>query len=115
MIGLETQNDIARLAMDGYPASAIKERLGLTVSLRQVQRIVVQRLGRWPKRSAATRDDPIRRRVVAWMTESGLDPRYCFQCHRISVRPPYIRQLKQDDDLGTLAFICHLCKRAGDL
>lgn len=115
MIDLETQNDIARLAMAGQPASSIKEQLGLTISLRQVQRIVVQRLGRWPKRSYATRDDPLRRRVVSWMEASGLDRSYCFQCNRISLKPPYIRQLKHDDDLGTLVFVCCRCRRAGDI
>lgn len=107
-------NELITCAEAGLSAAEIIEQLGLKVGERAVQRAVRKYVGPRPTRSYATREDPLRRRVVAWMTESGLSPRYCFQCNRVSLRPPYIRQLKHDDDLGTLAFVCHRCKRAGD-
>ncbi|NIL77157.1 hypothetical protein RhoFasB10_03298 [Rhodococcus sp. B10] len=108
-------DEIIMCAEAGLSAAEIIEQLGLKVGERAVQRAVRRYVGPRPKRAYSTRDDPLRRRVVAWMEANGLDRRYCFQCNRVYVRPLYIRQLKHDDDLGTLAFVCHRCKRAGDL
>lgn len=108
-------DELIMCAEAGLSAGEIIKQLGLKVEERAVQRAVRKYVGPRPTRSYATVSDPLRRRVVVWRTESGLDPRYCFQCNRVSIRPPYIRQLKRDDDLGTLAFVCHQCKRSGDL
>lgn len=108
-------DELIAYAEAGCSASEIIEQLGLTIGERAVQRAVRRYVGPRPRRASATRDDPLRRRVVAWMKANGLDPRYCFKCHRLSLKPMYIRQLKHDDELGTLAFVCHRCKRAGDL
>ncbi|GAA1099702.1 hypothetical protein GCM10009648_43920 [Tsukamurella spumae] len=98
----------------GLSAREIIDQLGLRVGERAVQRAVRKYVGPSPPRPDAARD-PMRRRVIAWMEQNGLDRRYCFVCGRVSVAEPYLRQLRQDDDLGSLAFVCRHCRRAGDL
>lgn len=108
-------DELIMCAEAGLSAAETIEQLGLKVGERAVQRAIRKYVGPRPVNSYKTRDDPLRRRVIAWMEANGLDRRYCLACGRLTARPPYIRELKFDDDLGTLAFVCNRCKRAGDL
>lgn len=83
--------------------------------LRTVQKTVNKYFGPRPPRPKAVAGDRLRRRVVAWMVANGLDEHYCFQCQKWSAFPCSIRELRQDDELGSLAFVCRHCTRAGDL
>jgi hypothetical protein len=107
-------DEVLYLAEHGLVASEIIEKLGLTVGERTIQKAVRKFLGAQPKRPAA-RGDALRRRVVAWMIDSGLDEHVCSVCFRWSGEPCYIHELRRDDDLGTLVFVCRRCKRPGDL
>lgn len=107
-------DEVLALAESGKTASEIIEELGLSVGERAIQKTVNKYLGPRPKRAPAVAGDPIRRRVVAWMVESGLNEHYCFQCEKFSAFPCSIRELKRDDDLGSLTFVCRRCVRPGD-
>lgn len=99
---------------ENHSAADAVEHFGLTVTPRAIQKAVNRYLGPLPKRASAVRRDKLRRRVVAWMVASGLRADYCYLCGRPS-HTVYIRELRQDDDLGSLVFVCHRCKRPGDV
>lgn len=107
-------DEVLALAEAGKTASEIVEDLGLIVGERAVQKAVNKFLGPLPKRAPAVEGDRLRRRVVAWMVASGLDDHYCFHCEKWSAWPCSIRELKRDDDLGSLVFVCRRCVRPGD-
>ena len=107
-------DEVLALAESGKYASEIIEELGLTVTERAIQKTVNKYLGPRPKRAPALVGDPLRRRVVAWMIESGLDEHYCGECEKWSAWPCSIRELRKDDDLGSLGFVCRNCVRPGD-
>lgn len=107
--------EVLALAQSGKVASEIVEELGLTVTERAIQKAVNKYLGPRPPRPKAVAGDRLRRRVVAWMVANGLDEHYCFQCQKWSAFPCSIRELRKDDDLGSLAFVCRHCTRAGDV
>lgn len=108
-------DEVLALAEAGKTAAEIVEELGLMVGERAIQKTVNKFLGPRPKRAPAVVGDPLRRRVVAWMVASGLNDHYCFQCEKWSARPCSIRELKRNNDLGSLAFVCRHCVRAGDI
>jgi hypothetical protein len=93
------------LASTGVPADFIKAELGIPRSLRTVQRWINQVHGTRPSRRSIERRDILRSRVAAYMVAHGLDPYYCIEGHR-TVRPCAIRELRRDDDLGSLVFVC---------
>ncbi|WP_192378771.1 hypothetical protein [Rhodococcus rhodochrous] len=108
-------DEVLALAESGKVAAEIIEELGLTVGERAIQKAVNKYLGPLPKRAPALAGDRLRRRVVAWMVESGLDEHYCAACNQWSAYPCSIRELRQDDDLGSLVFVCRHCVRPGDV
>lgn len=107
-------DEVLALAEAGKCAAEIVEELGLSVGERAIQKTVNKFLGPRPKRAPALLGDRLRRRVVAWMVDSGLNEHVCFECEKFSAPPCSIRELRQDDDLGTLVFVCRHCVRAGD-
>jgi hypothetical protein len=108
-------DEVLALAEAGRTAAEIIEELGLLVGERAIQKTVNKFLGPRPQRAPALSGDRLRRRVIAWMVASGLDDHYCFQCEKWSAWPCSIRELKQDDDLGSLVFVCRHCVRPGDV
>lgn len=108
-------DEVLALAEAGQTAAEIVEELGLMVGERAIQKTVNKFLGPRPQRAPAIVGDPLRRRVVAWMVASGLDDHYCFQCEKWQPWPCSIRELKRDNDLGSLTFVCRHCVRAGDI
>lgn len=108
-------DEVCALAEAGKTASEIVEELGLSVGERAVQKAVNKFLGPRPQRAPAMSGDRLRRRVVAYMIANGLDEHYCYECEKWSVRPCSIRELKQDDELGSLVFVCRHCVRPGDV
>lgn len=108
-------DEVLAHAEAGMVAAEIIETLGLTVTERAIQKAVNKYLGPRPKRAPAVAGDRLRRRVVAWMVASGLDEHYCAACNRWSAFPCSIRELRQDDELGSLVFVCRHCVRPGDV
>lgn len=96
-------SDIVELAEQGMTAAFIKEELGLGISVRQVQRLIHDRLGRRPSRRSIERRDPLRDAVVGYMESHGLSRYYCYMGHR-TIRPCALRQLGCDID--SLVFVC---------
>ena len=107
-------DEVLALAESGKCAAEIIEHLELSVGERAIQKAVNKFLGPRPTRAPAVEGDPLRRRVVAWMVANGLDDHFCFLCEKWSASPCSIRQLKRDDDLGSLAFVCRHCTVPGD-
>ncbi|AZZ51405.1 hypothetical protein [Rathayibacter festucae] len=107
--------EIIYYAQKGMPARFIKEELGLSISERQVQRVVATRLGRRPTRQAIQRPDSLRDRVVAYMESQGLDRYYCTACERRRLEPGFIRALNADRSLDVLVFVCRHCSVASDV
>lgn len=107
-------DEVLAYAESGKTASEIVEFLGLPVGERAIQKAINKYLGPLPKRPPA-RADKIRGRVIAWMVANGLNDKVCCVCLKMSMFPMYIRELKQDDDLGSLIFVCRHCKRPGDV
>lgn len=100
--------EILDLASDPeHPRAAweIKEELGLPVSVRRVQQIVKAHLGSRPSRRTIQRRDVLRSRVVAYMESQGLSKYYCYLGH-VVLHECAIRELRRDDDLGSLVFVC---------
>lgn len=95
-------------------AAEIVEYFGLDVTPRAISKAINKYLGPRPKRPLAVAGDPMRRRIVAWMIESGLNEHYCGECAKWSAWPCSIRELRKDDNLGSLGFVCRNCVRAGD-
>lgn len=107
-------DEVLALAESGKCAAEIIEDLQLSVGERAIQKTVNKFLGPRPTRAPAVEDDPLRRRVVAWMVANGLDDHFCLQCEKWSAWACSIRQLKRDDDLGSLVFVCRHCAAPGD-
>lgn len=99
------RTEALELASQGMTADFIKAELSIPRSRRTVQRWIHQAYGTRPSRRSVTARNPLRDRVVAYMEASGLDEHYCYLGHR-SVRPCAIRELRKDDDLGSLVFVC---------
>jgi hypothetical protein len=98
----------------GMSAAFIKEELNLTISERQVQRLIASRLGRRPTRESVRRADPLRSRVVAYMEAQGLSQYYCSSCFKQRLEPGFIRALNSDLSLDVLVFVCRHCSVASD-
>ena len=98
-------------------APELMEAIGIPEEhLRAVRAAINRNFGPRPKRlNAAVRNDKLRRRVVAAMIATGLDPHRCHACPRTTVRPMYIRETAQDDEISSLVFVCRDCKRAGEV
>ncbi|MDI9934728.1 hypothetical protein QM806_04565 [Rhodococcus sp. IEGM 1351] len=106
-------DEVLALAEAGKTAAEIVEELGLPVGERAIQKAINKFVGPLPKRPAA-RSDKMRPRVVAWMVAHGLNEKVCCVCFKPSVFDMYLRELKRDDELGSLIFVCRHCKRVGD-
>jgi hypothetical protein len=106
--------EIIWYAEKGRPASWIIEELSLTISERQVQRLIASRLGRRPTRESVRRADPLRSRVVAYMESQGLDQYYCISCERRRLEPGFIRALNNELSLDVLVFVCRHCSVPSD-
>lgn len=91
------------------PAWMIKEELGSTRSVRRIQEIINERLGRRPTREAIKRRDVVRDRVVAHMEAAGLSRYYCYSCQRRFLEPLFIHELASNDSLDSLVFVCRHC------
>lgn len=107
-------DELIAFAESGDSARVIIEKLGLTISERQVQRLVASRLGRRPTRYAIRKPDTLRDRVVAYMEAQGLSRYYCSECHRLRAEPGFIRALNRDLSLDVLVFVCRHCSVASD-
>lgn len=108
-------DELIAFAESGDSARVIIEKLGLTISERQVQRLVASRLGRRPTRQAIRKPDTLRDRVVAYMESQGLNRYYCSECHRLRMEPGFIRALNRDMSLDVLVFVCRHCSVASDV
>lgn len=95
-------------------AADVVEYFGLTVTPRAIQKTVNKFLGPMPSRRPSVKPDKLRRRIVAEMVRLGLNAHVCCVCYHYSSRALYIRELHQDDEIGSLIFVCSGCKRAGD-
>ncbi|MBV1778713.1 hypothetical protein KRR55_06250 [Paeniglutamicibacter sp. ABSL32-1] len=96
------------------PAWMIKEELGVERSVRRIQEVINQNLGRRPSRQAIRHHDIFRDRIVAAMEAGGLSRYYCSSCQRRSIEPLFIHQLQRDDQIGSLVFVCRHCSGPGD-
>ncbi|MET4003894.1 hypothetical protein ABIB48_002632 [Arthrobacter sp. UYCu511] len=96
------------------PAWMIKEELGSERSVRRIQEVINQNLGRRPSRQAIRRSDMLRDRVVAAMEAGGLSRYYCGSCQRRCLEELFIHQLRQDDRIESLIFVCRNCSGPGD-
>lgn len=117
MISASDHEDILNLARAGDHAGLIKEQLGLTLSERQIQRIVTQSLGRRPRRAATSiRENWLKRAVINYLVEAiHLRSDYCSQCQSYCGTDVYVRQLNHfEDKLDGVAIIGKCCKRPGD-
>jgi hypothetical protein len=95
-------------------ATELMEAMGIPDEHRRaVQRAINRYFGPQPRR--VVRNDVLRRRVIAEMVARGLDPHRCHACSRVTTMPMYLRELAQDDAIGSLVFVCRRCKRAGDV
>jgi hypothetical protein len=108
-------DELVAFAQSGDSAREIVEKLGLTISERQVQRLVARRLGRRPTRQAIRKPDVLRSRVVAYMESRDLDQYYCSECHNRRLEPGFIRALNRDPSLDVLVFVCRHCSVASDV
>lgn len=107
--------EILELAKQGSPAALIKEELGLGISVRRVQQIVHDHLGRRPTRRAIQQRDVLRSRVVHYVEGQGLSRYYCYQCQRRQLEPCFIRELNSDLSLDVLVFVCRHCATVADV
>ena len=107
--------EIIYLAQRGMSASFIKEELGLSISERQIQRLVSSRLGRRPTRQSVQKKDILRERVVAYMESRGHNSRQCFNCGRATILGTAIRAVNDDLSLDALVFVCLRCAAPGDV
>jgi len=106
-------DEILELARDGYPAWSIQERLGLSITARQVNRLVKARLGPRPTRKSIERPNVLREAVVTYMESHGLHRRYCSKCQRRLLRDCAIHPLGRT--LDDFVFVCvERCAAAGD-
>lgn len=106
--------EVLRLAGDGYSAAQIIERLGLSVGERAIQKQVSKHFGKRPTRQTVEAYDPVRSRVVAYMVSQGLDERYCSMCYTRTLYKCAIRELRRDDSLDSLVFVCRHCATIAD-
>ncbi|WIE74513.1 hypothetical protein [Curtobacterium sp. MCSS17_007] len=98
----------------GMSAAWIKEELSLSITQRQLQRLIAQRVGRRPTRQAIRMPDTVRSRVVAYMESRGLDQYYCSLCLKRRMEPGFIHALNGDPSLDVLVFVCRHCSVASD-
>lgn len=108
-------SEIIELAEKGRSASFIKERLALRISVRQVQRLVSDRLGRRPSRQAIVRRDVLRSRVVSYMESQGLHRFYCSVHQHPTIEPCFIRELSKDESLDSIVFVCRQGSTVADV
>lgn len=100
---------------DYRDAPDLMEKLGIpSERLRSVQKALRKYVGPVPKRLPALRKDPLRRRVIAWMAEKGIDVRTCSACLKPTYTPMYFRETAFDDDLTSMRLVCRDCKHGGD-
>lgn len=107
-------DEVIAYAQGGKSARWIVEYLGLSISVRQVQRLIRDRLGPRPTRAAITRPDLLRAVTVASMKERGLNEHWCSVCDRYRAVPCLIRCTTWDQTLGHLVFVCRGCSAPGD-
>lgn len=108
-------DEVLALAESGMSAVEIIEDLGLSVGERAIQKTVRKFIGPRPQRPQAVVRDKLRRRIVALMIARGLNERFCNICDKYSPFPCSIREMKADDNLESLCFVCRHCRRAGDV
>jgi hypothetical protein len=108
-------DELLAYAQRGDSAREIIENLGLSLSERQVQRIVSSRLGRRPTRQSVSKPDILRDRVVILLERQGKNPRHCSSCGRYSIRGGAIRAVNADLTLDSLVFVCLGCATPGDV
>lgn len=96
-------------------APQLMEAMGIPGQhLRAVQKALNRYVGPRPRRLPALRKDPLRRRVIDWMKHQGINPLQCSVCSRITTLPMYFREVKPDDELGSLRLVCRNCRKGGD-
>ena len=108
-------DEILYLARRGMSAAFIQEELGLSISVRQIQRLIASRLGRRPTRETVQKSDILRERVVAYLVQQGLNPRRCSSCGRVTIQGTAIREVSPDLSLDALVFVCLRCAAPGDV
>jgi hypothetical protein len=107
-------DEVLAYAQAGYSAPRIIETLGLSVGERTIQKFVAANFGRRPTIKSVEAYDPVRSRVVAYMVSQGLSEYYCSNCHRRSSYKGSIRELRRDDSLDSLVFVCRHCSSVAD-
>lgn len=95
------------------PAWMIKEEIGSQRSVRRIQEIIHEHLGKRPPREVLLKRDILRDRIVASMEEAGLLKNYCTVCERWFGTPLYIQELRQDNAIESLTFVCRNCAGPG--
>lgn len=107
-------DEVLAYAQAGYSAPRIIETLGLSVGERTIQKFIAVHYGKRPTIKSVEAYDPIRARVVTYMTSQGLNERYCSNCHRHSVYKGAIHELRRSDSLDDLVFVCRHCATVAD-
>lgn len=107
-------DEVLALAASGLSAADIIEDLGLRVGARAIQKQVAKHMGHRPTKASVERYDPVRSRVVAYMVSQGLEPRYCSSCQKPTIYRCAIRELRRDESLDSLVFVCRHCATAAD-
>lgn len=109
--------ELAReLGPDGkrQPAWMIQERLGSKRSVRRIQEIIHDRLGRAPTHASIKRSSLVRDGLVTYMESQGLSRYYCAMCGYHGIRPCAIRAMRPDVD--SFVFVCvRRCACPGDV
>ena len=111
----DRDDEIIAYAQSGKSASWIQEHLGLPITVRQVQRLIHDRLGPRPTRAAITRPDLLRSVVLASMKERGLNEHWCSVCGEYRAVPCLIRCTSWRQDVEHLVFVCRGCSAPGDV
>ncbi len=111
----DRDDEIIAYAQSGKSASWIQEHLGLSITVRQVQRLIHDRLGPRPTRAAVTRPDLLRAVVVAAMEARGLNQHWCSVCGAYKAVPCLIRSTSWNQTVENLVFVCRGCSAAGDV
>ena len=108
-------DEILELGRAGMSASFIRDELGLGISVRQVQRLIRDRLGPRPTRQAIDKPDLLRSVVISGMLANGHDPYLCLKCGHYRSRPGLIHSPTRDPQLENLVFVCRHCSVPGDV
>lgn len=94
------------------PAWMIQEELGSSRSVRRIQEIISEHLGRRPTKASIERGDFLRDCVAAYMVSQGLDEHNCSNCLNRTLYKCAIHRVGADID--SLVFVCRHCAAPGD-